>query len=382
MPRYLDLFISSPDIASMMDRFWVDTNDNMASDHVPVILSLDAAACQISQQRESKYNYHQAKWQLFKDELETRRADLSNDDLDELNSEISQKILTSAERAIPKVGEKIYKTVLPREIIFIIKDRRKARRKARVLKTTAAKAEYNRLTGLLKRKIIEHRNKSWAQFLQKVGKNPLSSRPFWQKIKKLRKKKNNAQRIPTLCHEGQSLETSSEKAELFCSLLARTFSPNETDDDDKFTKEVESVIQEYNNNEDTSIVFLTLEEIKKVISKSKMSSSAGPDKIHNQMLNKLPKSSLEEIRGLFNKCIALKRIPEIWKTARVTMIPKKDDDKTDPNNYRPISVTSCLGKIFEKVMTNRLYTFLETNKLLTISLDFERTGGLRTTCST
>ena len=29
------------------------------------------------------------------------------------------------------------------------------------------------------------------------------------------------------------------------------------------------------------------------------------------------------------------------------MIPKKDNDKTDSNNYRPISVTSCLGKIFE-----------------------------------
>ena len=98
---------------------------------------------------------------------------------------------------------------------------------------------------MLKRKIIEHRNKSWAQFLQKVGKNPLSSKPFWQKINKFRKKKNNCQRIPTLSYEGNSLETSSEKAELFCSLLARTFSPNETDNDDKFSKEVESVIQEY-----------------------------------------------------------------------------------------------------------------------------------------
>ena len=108
-----------------------------------------------------------------------------------------------------------------------------------------------------------------------------------------------------------------------------------------------------------------MEEIKKVIVQSKKESSTGPYKIHNQMLKNLPKTSLEEIRSLFDKCIALKRIPETWKTARVTMIPKKDYDKTDPNNYRPISVTSCLGKIFEKVMANRLYTFLETNKLLT-----------------
>ena len=46
------------------------------------------------------------------------------------------------------------------------------------------------------------------------------------------------------------------------------------------------------------------------------------------------------------------------------MIPKKDNDKTDPNNYRPISVTSCLGKIFERVMTKKLVIFLEMNSLL------------------
>lgn len=45
------------------------------------------------------------------------------------------------------------------------------------------------------------------------------------------------------------------------------------------------------------------------------------------------------------------------------MIPKKDDDKTDSNNYGSISVTS-LGKIFEKVMATRLYNDLKLNKLL------------------
>ena len=46
------------------------------------------------------------------------------------------------------------------------------------------------------------------------------------------------------------------------------------------------------------------------------------------------------------------------------MIPKKDDDKTNPSNYRPISVSSYLGKILEKVMAKRLYFFLESNNLL------------------
>jgi len=47
------------------------------------------------------------------------------------------------------------------------------------------------------------------------------------------------------------------------------------------------------------------------------------------------------------------------------MIPKKQEEKSDPSSYRPISILSCLGKIFEKIMAKRLYAFLESNKLLT-----------------
>ena len=103
----LDLFISSPEVAAMVDRFWVDSENGMTSDHVPVILSINAAVTEACSRRESKYNYHRANWEVFKAELEARRVDFCNDDLDDLNNEIGQKILTSAERAIPKVGEKI-----------------------------------------------------------------------------------------------------------------------------------------------------------------------------------------------------------------------------------------------------------------------------------
>ena len=43
---------------------------------------------------------------------------------------------------------------------------------------------------------------------------------------------------------------------------------------------------------------------------------------------------------------------------------KEENDKTDPNNCGPSSVTSCLGKILERVMTKKLVIFLETNFIL------------------
>ena len=42
----------------------------------------------------------------------------------------------------------------------------------------------------------------------------------------------------------------------------------------------------------------------------------------------------------------------------------KDDDETDPTNYRPISLLSNYNRIFEKIMFNRLKAFIDKNEIL------------------
>ena len=46
------------------------------------------------------------------------------------------------------------------------------------------------------------------------------------------------------------------------------------------------------------------------------------------------------------------------------MIPKKESGSSDPSDYRPISLLSCIGKLAERIIKNRLYSLLENNKLL------------------
>lgn len=81
------------------------------------------------------------------------------------------------------------------------------------------------------------------------------------------------------------------------------------------------------------------------------------------MLKNLPDSFLHILIEFFNLCLELSEIPESSKISRITMIFKKSLSH-DPSKYRPISVSSCFGKLLERIVKDRLYLFLEKKGLI------------------
>ena len=67
---------------------------------------------------------------------------------------------------------------------------------------------------------------------------------------------------------------------------------------------------------------------------------------------------------LFNASIETSQFPDSLKVARITPI-FKDGDKTEKSNYRPISVLPVISKLFEKLVFNQLYQYMEDNGLFT-----------------
>ena len=63
----------------------------------------------------------------------------------------------------------------------------------------------------------------------------------------------------------------------------------------------------------------------------------------------------------FNFCIQHSWFPDEWKTAIVTLIPKKANPS--PLDYRPIALLSCICKTFSGLMCKRIQTFGEEKKL-------------------
>ena len=66
---------------------------------------------------------------------------------------------------------------------------------------------------------------------------------------------------------------------------------------------------------------------------------------------------------IFKASLESSRIPDYWKSARVTLI-FKEGEKSDKSNYHPISVLPDVSKLFEKPVVNQLYQYLVHNGLL------------------
>ena len=68
--------------------------------------------------------------------------------------------------------------------------------------------------------------------------------------------------------------------------------------------------------------------------------------------------------NIFNKSLSSGSFPGDWKCVRVTPLFKQGE-RTDVNNYRPISVISVIAKVFERIVYNQLYGFLANEEIIT-----------------
>ena len=104
-------------------------------------------------------------------------------------------------------------------------------------------------------------------------------------------------------------------------------------------------------------------EIEKLISNLDSKKSPGFDELSAKFLKLCAPHISETLANIFNISISSGIYPDLLKTARVTPI-YKNGEKSDPSNYRPISVLSLMNKIFEKILHKRLYKYLTKFKIL------------------
>ncbi|MCW4343991.1 MAG: reverse transcriptase family protein [Candidatus Thiodiazotropha endolucinida] len=99
-------------------------------------------------------------------------------------------------------------------------------------------------------------------------------------------------------------------------------------------------------------------EVRAAIKQLNNNKSAGLDNIKNEHIKYTACHTIPIYTKLFNLIFDTAIIPESWSVGVIKPIYKKGDPKL-PQNYRPITILSCLGKLFTSVINNRLREFAD-----------------------
>ena len=105
------------------------------------------------------------------------------------------------------------------------------------------------------------------------------------------------------------------------------------------------------------------DEIFKIIRALNINKAHGYDDISIRMIKMYDESLLKPLFILCKNSLKLSYYPDIWKKYNINSAHKKNGKRL-VNNYRPISLSSVFGKIFEKIVFNRIYDFLLKEELL------------------
>jgi hypothetical protein len=158
--------------------------------------------------------------------------------------------------------------------------------------------------------------------LGKLGPHPPSSSIFWKIINRARSPKRTSS-IPNLVVGDRINSSDEEKANLFRSILGETFTDSGPSTD--FESVIYNYVEEFVSNFDyidENFSKVSFVEMVEVIKSLKTDSSPGEHGVHNRFLKNLSSKGLDLLLKMINLSLVF-GLPKSWKSAVVTMIPKK-----------------------------------------------------------
>jgi hypothetical protein len=108
---------------------------------------------------------------------------------------------------------------------------------------------------------------------------------------------------------------------------------------------------------------MTDEKVYEALKKLKPNKTGGVDGLNSTFIIGVAEAIVEPLRIIYTKTLSSGVVPIDWKNANVTAIFKKGSKK-NPENYRPVSLTSHACKCFERVLKDEIVNHLENKRLI------------------
>ncbi|KAG1677306.1 RNA-directed DNA polymerase from mobile element jockey [Nymphon striatum] len=358
----LDLTLCHPSL--FQDFTWMVDGDLHTSDHFPIHVKGNGPPIKGRPQR---WKLHKADWTMFK-QLCAEQLNISSfAEISDQYSEFITILLEVADISIPKTSQypkRFDKPWFNTDCKDAVRERKRLLRKFSLRPTSDNLSCYRQAAAAARRTIRQAKRESWRQYVSKLNSQS-SIKSAWDRLRKIRGK-GTSDAYKHLNVGGTAITSQLGIA----NALGQSFCRNSSSDNctgsfRSYKNRAESQQLDFKttNTEVYNQVF-SLEELRRSLRASK-DTSPGPDSIHYQMLKHLPDCSLALILNIFNTIWITGAIPSSWLEATVIPIPKPGKDHTDPLNYRPIALTSCICKTMERMINCRLTYYLETNNILT-----------------
>jgi hypothetical protein len=222
---------------------------------------------------------------------------------------------------------------------------RKLKRKYKRYKTEAVKNELDAAERQYKRTLdismSRHRKDMQNKLKTMRTKNP---KEFWKILNKGKRKEQPNIPVDTFFEFYKELNQKPNQKD----------TPNLPEPEVQETKQINEEINKY----------IDKNEILNCIKKLKCNKASGEDYITNEYIKATATQFINIYEKLFNVIFDTGIIPDIWLIGSIKPIFKNKGNKYDPNNFRPITILSCLGKLFTSILNDRLNTFSEEFKVL------------------
>jgi hypothetical protein len=104
---------------------------------------------------------------------------------------------------------------------------------------------------------------------------------------------------------------------------------------------------------------VSVDELLETVRNLKANKVPGPDGIPNTAVKLVAESYPEVFCKTMQSCLEKCQFPDRWKRQKLVLIPKPGKAIGDPSSYRPICLLDTLGKLFEKIISQRLTSYTE-----------------------
>lgn len=273
-----------------------------------------------------------------------------------------EKLQEAEEKYIPRKnvfinGKKNKKFSIPLDRENLKKIKKKNKLWGKIRKNLAyeeEKLQYNRLRNQIRRLTL----KSKKLIEKTVAKNSKSNpKAFWKYAQsKMKQNKSVPDLINNEDKKNPTYTTSDkDKADVFLDYFSSVFTTEPNEDNMPFfaRRDFERELDEIEISEK-----IVLEKLLKL----KVNKSPGPDNVHPRVLREIASSIKTPLAILFKTSINTKTLPKDWKHANVSAIHKKGN-RSAPQNYRPVSLTSIICKTLEGIIRDAIIKHMNHNIL-------------------